>query len=257
MKARLALRSRYVMVLSFALAMGAAVPVLTAGTSPGEPAGAPTEPAAAPPPSATALPATEAGSGQPADLAAEPVVRLETELGIIDLALAAEAAPLSVANFLRYVDAGLYDGARFHRTVRTVPDNQPQNAVKIDVIQGGVAPDREAQSFPPITLERTRDSRLAHRDGTVSMARAAPDTATGDFFVCLGDQPELDFAGRRNPDGQGFAAFGRVVRGMAVVQAIHRAPAEGQALAPPIRILSARRLGPADAANPAAMRADR
>jgi peptidyl-prolyl cis-trans isomerase A (cyclophilin A) len=74
------------------------------------------------------------------------------------------------------------------------------------------------------------------------MARGAPDSATSDFFVCIGAQPELDFGGRRNPDGQGFAAFGRVVSGMDVVRRIHRAPAKGQALAPPVPILEAVRL---------------
>jgi peptidyl-prolyl cis-trans isomerase A (cyclophilin A) len=139
------------------------------------------------------------------------------------------------------VDAGHYEGGRFHRTVRA--DNQPQNRVKIDVVQAGVNPARAAEDFAPIALERTRDTGLRHLDGTISMARDGPDTATSDFFICVGDQPELDFGGRRNPDGQGFAAFGRVVRGMDVVRKIHRAPADGQALAPPIAIRRAARRG--------------
>jgi peptidyl-prolyl cis-trans isomerase A (cyclophilin A) len=98
--------------------------------------------------------------------------------------------------------------------------------------------------FEPIRLERTRDTGLRHQDGTVSMARAEPDTATSDFFVCIGDQPELDFGGQRNPDGQGFAAFGRVVKGMDVVRRIQLAPADGQTLTPPVSILSAGRLRP-------------
>ena len=85
-----------------------------------------------------------------------------------------------------------------------------------------------------------RATGLRHLDGTLSMARDGPDTATGDFFICIGDQPELDFGGRRHPDGQGFAAFGRVVRGMDVVRAIQAAPADAQHLTPPVRILSAR-----------------
>jgi peptidyl-prolyl cis-trans isomerase A (cyclophilin A) len=190
---------------------------------------------------------------EPASGPAEVWVRLETERGPLVIAVAVAAAPISAANFLRYVDAGLYDGARFHRTVRTAPDNQPQNAVKIDVIQAGLDPAREADAFPPIPLERTRDTGLTHRDGAVSMARAEPDTASGDFFVCLGDQPELDFGGRRNPDGQGFAVFGQLVGGMEVVRAIHQAPAEGQQLTPPVRIVSARRLTAAEAAALRAM----
>jgi peptidyl-prolyl cis-trans isomerase A (cyclophilin A) len=83
---------------------------------------------------------------------------------------------------------------------------------------------------------------LKHKDGTISMARDGPDTATSDFFICLGDQPELDFGGKRNPDGQGFAAFGRVVNGMDVVRKIQAAPAEGQALKPPVKVLKATRV---------------
>jgi peptidyl-prolyl cis-trans isomerase A (cyclophilin A) len=167
-------------------------------------------------------------------------VALETELGTIELAIDVARAPETARNFLRYVDAGRYDGGRFHRTVRA--GNQPASPVKIDVVQAGVAPPREAEDFPPIALERTRDTGLRHRDGTISMARAEPDTATSDFFLCVGPQPELDFGGRRNPDGQGFAAFGRVVKGMDVVRRIHRAPAEAQTLAPPVTIRRAARI---------------
>ena len=91
--------------------------------------------------------------------------------------------------------------------------------------------------FPPIALERTSAIGLLHRDGTLSMARNEPDTATSDFFICIGDQPSLDFGGKRNPDGQGFAAFGRVVKGMDVVRKIQAAPAQEQTLTPPVRIL--------------------
>ena len=138
------------------------------------------------------------------------------------------------------VDAGRYDGGRFHRTVR--PDTETRQDVAIEVIQGGVAPKREKDDFPPIALERTTVTGLRHRDGTLSMARAEPDTATSDFFICIGDQPLLDFGGASNPDGQGFAAFGRVVRGMEIVRQIQAAPAQGQALTPPVQILTARRL---------------
>src|SRR4051812_21814270 len=93
--------------------------------------------------------------------------------------------------------------------------------------------------FAPIKLERTRDTKLKHTDGAISMARDQPDTATADFFICIGDQPELDFAGKRNPDGQGFAAFGKVIRGMDVVRKIQSSPADGQKLTPPIKILTA------------------
>lgn len=168
------------------------------------------------------------------------LVRLETALGTIDLEVDVDRAPVTAANFLRYVDAGRYDGGRFHRTVR--PDTEVREDVPIEVIQAGVAPRREKQDFPPIPLERTRDTGLRHVDGALSMARAEPDSATSDFFLCLGDQPSLDFGGARNPDGQGFAVFGRVVRGMEVVRAIQAAPAEEQTLTPSVVIRSARRL---------------
>lgn len=167
-------------------------------------------------------------------------VLLRTEFGDIELALDATRAPLTVSNFLRYVEAGFYDGGAFHRTVTLA--NQPTNAVKIEVVQASANPAKTNQLFPPITLERTRDTGLRHRKGTVSMARIGPDTAQDHFFICVGDQPELDFGGRRNPDSQGFAAFGRVVGGMNVMRRIHASPADGQSLKPKIRIHNASRL---------------
>src|SRR5437867_4849120 len=105
-------------------------------------------------------------------------------------------------------------------------------------------PERKPQGFPAIALERTSVTGLEHIIGTVSMARDGPDTATSDFFILLNDQPSLDFGGKRFDDGQGAAAFGRVVAGMAVVQQIQRRPTEGQNLSPPIRIISATRVTP-------------
>jgi peptidyl-prolyl cis-trans isomerase A (cyclophilin A) len=169
-----------------------------------------------------------------------PRVTIRTALGDIEVELEARRAPVTSANFLRYVDAGLYSGGFFHRTVKQ--DNQPDDRFKIEVIQAGMDSARAAQAFPPIPLERTTVTGLAHRDGTISMARGGPDTAQHEFFICIGDQPALDFGGRRNPDGQGFGAFGRVVRGMEVVLRIHQSPADGQTLAPPIRILAAERV---------------
>ena len=174
--------------------------------------------------------------------AAKPVrVVLQTEKGEIELELDEAHAPVTVRNFLAYVDAGLYEGGLFHRTVKLKPDNQPNNTVKIEVIQGGINPTRQSEQRPPIALERTTETGLKHKDGTVSMARDTPDSAISDFFICIGDQPELDHGGKRNPDGQGFGAFGKVVRGMDVVRAIQQAPTNGQALTPPVKILRARR----------------
>jgi peptidyl-prolyl cis-trans isomerase A (cyclophilin A) len=176
-----------------------------------------------------------------ADEKAKPVrVVIETGQGAIEVELYPDKAPITVGNFLGYVDAGLYVDGRFHRTVR--PDNQPDNPVKIEVVQAGINPKKAKDEFPPIKLERTRDTKLAHKDGTISMARDGLDTATGDFFICIGDQPELDFGGKRNPDGQGFAAFGKVTRGIEVIKKIHGAKADGQTLDPPIAITRVRRV---------------
>jgi peptidyl-prolyl cis-trans isomerase A (cyclophilin A) len=175
-------------------------------------------------------------------------VRVQTELGDLILELDPKRAPGTTNNFLRYVDAGHYDGGTFHRTVKM--DNQPESPVKIEVIQAGVNPDRAQDGFPVIMLERTSMTGITHKDGVVSMARGAPNSATSGWFICINDQPSLDFRGARNPDGQGFAAFGRVVSGMDVVRKIQQAPsssdrktnAEAQRLTPPIKIIKVARI---------------
>jgi len=170
----------------------------------------------------------------------KPRVLMQTVAGDIEVELDALRAPVTTRNFLRYVHEGLYADGAFHRTVTL--ENQPADAVKIQVIQAGANPAKTNEYAAPIALERTRDTGLKHLDGTLSMARTGPDTGQHHFFICVGDQPELDFGGRRNPDGQGFAAFGQVVKGMEVVRKIHGSPAEGQKLEPPFRIQRAIRL---------------
>lgn len=174
-------------------------------------------------------------------------VVLETEVGDIRIALDRERAPLSSANFLRYVDAGRYDGATFYRTVR---DDNDRGTPKIEVIQGGLG-DAES-SFPPIAHEDTAQTGILHTDGVISMARGEVGTASSEFFICIGDQPGLDKGQARNADMQGFAAFGRVVEGMDVVQEIHGRPSNapgdsayvaGQIIEQPVRIVRARRVG--------------
>jgi peptidyl-prolyl cis-trans isomerase A (cyclophilin A) len=168
-------------------------------------------------------------------------VLVQTELGDIVLEVDTKSAPNTAANFLRYLDAGHYDGGTFHRTVKL--DNQPDSPVKIEVIQAGVNADRATDGFPPIALERTSITGLRHTGGAISMARGQADSATSGWFICINDQPSLDFGGARNPDGQGFAAFGRVVQGMDVVKAIQRAPnTDAQRLTPPIKIVKAARI---------------
>lgn len=172
-------------------------------------------------------------------------VVLTTALGAIEVAVDVAQAPVTAGDFLKYVDRGLFNGGAFYRTVR--PDNDI-NPVKIDVIQGGLTDEKKL--LPPIQHEPTSKTGLRHRDGAISIARDKPGTGTaGEFFICIGDQPELDFGGRRNPDRQGFAAFGQVVRGMDVVRAIWKsktgAAYEGlamQKLVPPIGILTAKRI---------------
>ena len=174
---------------------------------------------------------------------AKPVrVRVQTTLGDIVLELDPAKAPGTTANFLKYVDGGHYDGGTFHRTVKM--DNQPESPIKIEVIQAGVNAAKAKDGFPAIPLERTSVTGLKHVDGAVSMARGTADSATSGWFICINDQPSLDFGGQRNPDGQGFAAFGRVVSGMDVVRKIQQAPSsadrttntEAQKLTPPITV---------------------
>ena len=188
--------------------------------------------------SASAVP--QSGGGAHQTSIPEKVV-VATALGDIVIALDARHAPDTVANFLRYVRGKYYDGGSFHRSVTL--QNQPGDAIKIEVIQADIAASRRGQEFPPIPLERTSVTGLKHKAGTVSMARGGPDTATGSFFICVTDQPELDFGGKRNPDGQGFAAFGHVVSGMDVVRLIQQSPVHEQRLTPPIEIKTVREPG--------------
>ncbi len=171
---------------------------------------------------------------RPVAVPVRPRVSIETALGNIEVELDAARAPHTVSNFLRYVQAGLYVDGAFHRTVTLL--NQPANLVKIQVIQASANPAKTNNYFPPIKLERTRDTGLKHLHGTLSMARDGVDSGQDHFVICIGDQPELNFGGKRNPDGQGFAAFGKVVKGIDVVKQIQASPADGQSLRPPVKI---------------------
>jgi peptidyl-prolyl cis-trans isomerase A (cyclophilin A) len=146
-------------------------------------------------------------------------VIFETELGSFTVEVDLARAPITSANFLKYVEGKFYDGGMANRAVR--PDNTTRKDIEIQVVQFQSDPARGKELFPAIPLERTSVTGLKHLDGTLSMARGGADTATSSFFICIGDQPSLDFGGKRNDDGQGFAAFGRVVTGMDVVRKIH------------------------------------
>jgi peptidyl-prolyl cis-trans isomerase A (cyclophilin A) len=165
-------------------------------------------------------------------------VVIETPFGAITAEIYPVQAPVTAGNFLKLVDEGVYDinSAVFYRVVRM--DNQ-SNDVKIEVIQGGLS-DRDA--VDPIPHETTGQTGILHLDGTLSMARSKPGTAGSEFFICIGDQPELNFGGKRNPDGMGFAAFGRVTEGMDVVRKIQQLKDQDQYLTEPVSITSIRRL---------------
>jgi peptidyl-prolyl cis-trans isomerase A (cyclophilin A) len=173
-------------------------------------------------------------------------VVVKTSLGDIELLVDPEQAPLTANNFLRLVDGGHLNGGGFYRTVSPENDN---GTPTISVIQGGLG-DAEGP-FEPIEHETTEDTGLLHLDGAISMARGGVGTASTEFFICIGAQPALDFGAERNPDGQGFAVFGRVIGGMDVVRNIHEQPADapteseyvaGQILTEPVEIISVKRL---------------
>ena len=158
-------------------------------------------------------------------LAADTVrLLMSTSAGDMHIEIYPQDAPKTVENFLRYVDSDHYHNASFYRVVRM--DNQEQNLVKIEVIQGGMQLEVEDLPFEAIAHESTQTTGIKHLDGVISMARGEPGTAASEFFICVNDQPELDFGGQRNPDGLGFAAFGRVVDGMDVVRAIQAGDTE-------------------------------
>ena len=166
--------------------------------------------------------------------AQNPIVSIKTELGDITIEIYEKEAPITAANFLKYVDEGLFKGSTFYRVVTM--KNQPDNDIKIAVIQGGLGFTEGSKTLPPIEHETTEKTGILHKDGVISMARLQPGTAASEFFICVHDQPDLDFGGKRNPDGQGFAAFGKVTSGMEVVRKIHSQPEERQMLVPRIKI---------------------
>jgi peptidyl-prolyl cis-trans isomerase A (cyclophilin A) len=165
-----------------------------------------------------------------------PLIKIETDFGPLQIELYPDKAPVTVSNFLRYVDENRYDDFHFYRVVHL--GNQPDNDVKIEVIQGGLGFDKHPMELPSITHETTDITGIKHEDGTISMARLEPGTASSEIFICINAQPELDFGGRRNPDGQGFAAFGKVISGMAVIREIQLMADKGQMLLNPVIIKS-------------------
>ena len=168
-------------------------------------------------------------------------VSLQTSEGSLVLELEKERAPITTANFLRYVDQKRLDGTSFYRATKV--------ADGYGLIQGGLRNDPN-RLLPPITHEPTSLTGLSHIDGAISMARAAPGSATADFFITIGAIPSMDANPAQLGDNLGFAVFGRVVEGMDVVRRILNAPTsptegegamKGQMLTAPIKIIAARR----------------
>ena len=188
-----------------------------------------------------ASPAFAQNAGAEAGFATTPVI-LTTPLGQIVLALETQRAPVTSANFLRYVDRKLYDGASFYRASR------PKGSTTDDrgLVEGGLSAHPE-KLLPPIAHESTAQTGLSHIDGTISIARNAPGTAQADFFICLGEQTYLDATATQ----PGFAAFGRVTQGLEIVKQILVMPTDpekgegsmkGEMLAQPVPITSVRRV---------------
>ena len=171
-------------------------------------------------------------------------ISMETELGPIQLELYPDRAPITVSNFLRYVDENRYEDFHFYRVVHM--ENQPDNDVKIEVVQGGLGFDKHPMELPTIVHETTDKTGTRHLNGTLSMARMEPGTASSEIFICINNQPELDYSGKRNPDGRGFAAFGKVISGMDVIRKIQLLPETKQMLDKVVKVNSIQRNGDID-----------
>jgi peptidyl-prolyl cis-trans isomerase A (cyclophilin A) len=171
-----------------------------------------------------------------------PHVEIQTRLGDIEVELYPDKAPKSVAGFLSYIDSGFYKNSSFYRVLND--ENQPSNAPKSELIQGGMWKTnyKKSSTLPGIAHETTQQTGILHKDGVISLARQEPGTATTEFFICIGDQPGFDFGGENNADKQGYAAFGKVVKGMDIVRRIYRRPEEDQAFTPPVDIYNIVRL---------------
>jgi len=172
----------------------------------------------------------------------QPHIRIKTAAGDIEVELYPEQAPKTVAAVLSYVDSGFYRNGSFYRVLND--DNQSSEASKSELIQGGIwrSNQKKAAALPGIPHESTQQTHILHKNGVISLARTAPGTATTEFFICVGDQPGFDYGGDNNPDGQGYAAFGKVVKGMDIVRNIYARPEENQSFDPPIVIYDIVRL---------------
>lgn len=172
----------------------------------------------------------------------EPHVLIETNFGDIEVELYPDKAPKSVAAFLSYVDSGFYKKSSFYRVLKE--EDQPSGSFKSELIQGGIWQTnyKKGISLAGIPHEPTNKTGILHKEGTISLARTTPGTASSEFFICVGDQPAYDYGGDANPDRQGFAAFGKVFKGMNIVRKIYKQPDNNESFDPPIEILDIKRI---------------
>ena len=172
---------------------------------------------------------------------AHPHVVIETDAGEMEAEIYTDKAPKTANAFLHNVDEGLYRNSCFYRILND--DNQPSDAAKSELIQGGIWKTnyKKSISIRGIPHETTKQTGILHLNGTLSMARLAPGTANSEFFICIGDQPGFDFGGENNPDGQGYAAFGKVVKGMSMLNTIYNRPENDQSFTPPVIIINIKR----------------
>ncbi|WP_127132961.1 peptidylprolyl isomerase [Pseudoflavitalea rhizosphaerae] len=169
-----------------------------------------------------------------------PRVEISTRQGDIIIELYPDKAPKSVAAFLSYIEKDLYNNASFYRVLND--ENQPSNAAKANLVQGGLYRSKKRPELPGIPHESTKETGILHKDGVVSLARTDPGTATSEFFICIGDQPGFDAGGANNADGLGYAAFGRVVKGLDIVRKIYNQPEYDQYFDPPVPIYNIKKL---------------
>jgi peptidyl-prolyl cis-trans isomerase A (cyclophilin A) len=172
----------------------------------------------------------------------KPRILIRTSFGDIEVELYPRQAPKTAGAFLSYVDSGFFRNGSFYRVLDD--DNQPTGSGAVKLIQGGIWQTNHAKAvtIPGIPHETTQQTHIRHTDGVISLARTAPGTASTEFFICIGDQPGYDYGGDNNPDGQGFAAFGKVVKGMDVVKVIYNNASASagytQSINPPIPIMN-------------------
>ena len=169
-----------------------------------------------------------------------PQIVIETNLGKIEAELYPDKAPKTVAAFLSYIDSGFYKNSSFYRVVF---DEAMSNDDDAGVIQGGIwqSNNAKAEKLPGIPHESPKQTGLTHTSGTLSLARTTAGSANSEFFICIGDQSNYDDSKTLNPDGLGYAAFGKVISGMSIVRKIHQQPSNGEAFLKLVVILDIHR----------------